>query len=223
MLDDGVDQAAGLRRYQIARPAPRSGWVLPVLGGTDHLEALVPLLTAWIEIDCGVRLVSDCSEVLAVVGQTWAPPTLEAGRVQDVQDLDRGALAEPISTGVTVWVMSDRCLMTLPRVSMMGVLVLGGAGTAALATAYARIKALRACGPIPQLWMIGVPTVASDAADAQSGLARLTETVTRFLDVKLAWASAAPRAAQPADYRRLAQRLAGSVRQQAGGGACRVH
>jgi len=98
--------------------------------------------------------------------------------------------------------------------------VLAGADTEALATAYARIKALVGLGSIRDVCTLFGR--GSGGAPARMGHERLAQTAARFLGVDLAFGGAAPDTLMPGAYRRLADDLADWARGR-GGAAWRPH
>lgn len=202
MLDRGNDQAAGLRR---AMP-PRGGPLLPVAGAGEYPDFVVQLAQALADNGTRVTVVSDFDAVIDQLARArprrglTAIPSVQAG--DDLQRLvSIAARAE-----LTLVAVDDRRLARGLALPASEAVVLAGADTEALATAYARIKAMVGLGSIRAVCaLFGRGT---GGASARRGHERLAQTVHRFLGVDLAFGGAAPDTALPAAYKRLADDLA---------------
>ena len=144
MLDRGNDQAAGLRR---AMPT-RGGRVLPVAGAGEHPDFVVRLSQALADNGTRVTVVSDFDAVIEQLGRArprrglTAIPSLHTG--DDLQRLT--SIAERAE--LTLVAVDDGRLARGLSLPTSEAVVLAGADTEALATAYARIKAMVGLGSI---------------------------------------------------------------------------
>jgi hypothetical protein len=202
MLEHGIDQAAGLRR---SLPG-RGGAVLPVAGAGEHPECVVRLAQAFADRGSRTTVVSDFGALVEALAGGRPRARLTALRSTDTGDgMHRLQALASRSDVVLVAVDDDRIAggLALPA---REALVLAGADAEALATAYARIKALVGLGSIRDVCTLFGR--GSGGAPARQGQARLARTAARFLGVDLACVGAAPDAPMPHAYRRLADDLA---------------
>lgn len=202
MLDRGVDQASGLRRSMPRRGGP----VLPVAGAGEHPEFVVRLAQAFADGGARTAVVSDFDAVLEQLGQGRARPGLTA-----LHSTRAGAALERLPTlatrhDVVLVAVDDGRLARGLALPAREAVVLAGADTEALATAYARIKALVGLGAIRDVCTLFGR--GSGGAPARLGHQRLAQTAARFLGVDLAFGGAAPDTSTPGAYRRLADDLA---------------
>ncbi|MFZ4759401.1 MAG: hypothetical protein ACOYLX_14670 [Burkholderiaceae bacterium] len=217
MLDAGQDQASGLRRSMPRRGCP----VLPVAGAGEHPEFVVRLAQAIADRGTKVTVISDFDEVLTRIAQSRQRPGLAAlPASQAGDDLERLASFAERAGLVLVAVDDARIARGLALPSTEAV-VLAGADPEALATAYARIKALVGLGSIREVCTLFGR--GSGGAPARLGHQRLAQTASRFLGVDLAFVGAAPDTAVPSAYRRLADDLADWARARGEGVAWRPH
>jgi hypothetical protein len=202
MLDRGMDQAAGLRR---AMPR-RGGRVLPVAGAGEHPECLVRLAQALADGGTALSVVSDFDSVIERLRSRRPRPGLRAIRTEHTgRGLDGlAAIAERAT--LTLVVVDDARLARGLALPATEAVVLSGTDTEALATAYARIKAMVGLGAIRDVCTVFGH--GSGVSSARLGHARLAQTVRRFLGVDLAFAGAAPDLPMAGAYRRLAEDLA---------------
>ncbi len=201
MLEAGNDQASGLRR-SLPR---RGGAVLPVAGAGEHPECVLRLAQAFADGGSRTLVVSDFDAL--VDGLARGRPR---ARLAALHSTDTGPgmqrLASLASRNDVVLVAVDdgriACGLALPASEA---LVLSGADTESLATAYTRIKALVGLGSIRDVCTVFGR--GSGGAPARLGHARLAQTAARFLGVDLAFGGAAPDGPMPHAYRRLAEDL----------------
>jgi hypothetical protein len=202
MLDRGDDQASGLRRSMPRRGGP----VLPVAGAGEHPEFVVRLAQALADAGTRVTVVSDFDAVIEQLARARPRRGLEAlHSLQVGTDLHRlPAIAE--RSALTLVAVDDGRLARGLALPASEAVVLAGADTEALATAYARIKALVGLASIRDVRTLFGR--GSGGAPARRGHERLAQTAARFLGVDLAFGGAAPDSVSPGDYRRLAEELA---------------
>jgi hypothetical protein len=217
MLDRGNDQAAGLRRAMPRRGGP----VLPVAGAGEHPDFVVRLAQALADNGTRVTVVSDFDAVIEQLARARPRNGLTAiHSMQAGDDLQRlpsiAARAE-----LTLVAVDDGRLARGLALPSSEAVVLAGADTEALATAYARIKAMVGLGSIRGVCaLFGRGT---GGAPARLGHERLAQTVHRFLGIDLAFGGAAPDTTMPGAYRRLADDLAEWARGQGEGATWRPH
>lgn len=210
MLERGLDQASGLRRSLRRRGGP----VLAVAGAGEHPDVVGRLAQALADGGVPVVLVSDFATVIDVVAGGRPRAALLAIGPDAGDDAMRriGALAQ--RAALTLAAVDDRRLAHGLALPAADALVLAGADDEALATAYARIKALVGLGSIR-----GVRTVfgrGAGGAPARAGHARLAGAAARFLGVDVGFGGAAPDTTAPSAYRGLARELAAWTRIDAG-------
>jgi len=216
MLDRGDDQASGLRRSM----PRRGGAVLPVAGAGEHPEFVVRLAQAFADGGTRTAVVSDFDAVLEQLAQGRPRNRLTAiHSMQAGTDLLRLSTIAARADVVLVAVDDGRLARGLALPASEAV-VLAGADPEALATAYARIKALVGLGSIRDVCTLFGR--GSGGAPARMGHERLAQTAARFLGVDLAFGGAAPDTLMPGAYRRLADDLADWARGR-GGAAWRPH
>ncbi|HYF57601.1 MAG TPA: hypothetical protein VEA81_01445 [Burkholderiaceae bacterium] len=202
MLDRGDDQASGLRRSMPRRGGP----VLPVAGAGEHPDFVVRLAQALADGGLRVAVVSDFDAVLEQLAQgrprrgLLGLHSLQAGT-----GLHRLPAISERSELTLVAVDDTRLARGLALPSSEAV-VLAGADTESLATAYARIKAMVGLGSIRDVCALF--SRGSGGAPARRGHERLAQTAARFLGVDVAFGGAAPDTSMPSAYRRLADDLA---------------
>jgi hypothetical protein len=202
MLDRGNDQAAGLRRAMPSRGAP----VLPVAGAGEHPDFVVRLAQALADNGTRVAVVSDFDAVVDQLARARSRHGLTAIHSMQAGDDLRRLAAIAARAELTLVAVDDRRLARGLALPASEAVVLAGADTEALATAYARIKAMVGLGSIRAVCaLFGRGT---GRASARLGHERLAQTVHRFLGVDLAFGGAAPDTTLPAAYRRLADDLA---------------
>jgi hypothetical protein len=202
MLERGDDQASGLRRSMPGRGGP----VLPVAGVGEHPEFVGRLAQALCDGGMRVTVVSDFDAVLdhlatgRVRGGLRAIHSRQAGvELQHLPSISERA-------ELTLVAVDDGRLARGLALPVNEAVVLAGADTEALATAYMRIKALVGRGAIRDVCTLFERGTAG--APARLGHERLAQTAARFLGVELAFGGAAPDTAAPSAYRRLADDLA---------------
>lgn len=202
MLDRGDDQASGLRRSM----RHRGGAVLPVAGAGEHPDFVVRLAQAFADGGMRTTVVSDFDAVLD--GFARARPRARLTALHSLQAGDAlGRLPVLASRADVVLVaVDDGRLARGLALPASEAVVLAGADTESLATAYARIKALVGLGSIRDVCTLFGR--GSGGAPARLGHARLAQTAARFLGVEIAFGGAAPDASMPQAYRRLADDLA---------------
>jgi hypothetical protein len=217
MLERGHDQASGLRRSM----PRRSGTVLPVAGAGEHPEFVGRLAQALCDGGMKVTVVSDFDAVLEHLASGRARGGLTAMHSSragvDLQRLP--AISE--RAALTLVAVDDGRLARGLALPANEAVVLAGADTEALATAYTRIKALVGRGAIRDVCTLFDRGTAG--APARLGHERLAQTAARFLGVELAFGGAAPDTTSPGDYRRLADDLAQWARGCGEGAAWRPH
>lgn len=217
MLDRREDQASGLRR---SMPRP-GGPVLPLAGAGEHPDFVVGLARAFADAGTVVTVVSDFDSVLAQLARgrarhgLTAMPSVEAGEA-----LERLPMIAARSA-LTLVAVDDGRLARGLAVPASEAVVLSGADTESLATAYARIKALVGLGSIRDV--VTLFGRGSGGAPARHGHARLASTAARFLGVELAFGGAAPDAPVAGAWRRLAEDLTDWTRDCGGRAAWRTH
>lgn len=202
MLEPWQDQASGLRR-SLPR---RGGAVLPVAGAGEHPECVVRLAQAFADGGARTTVVSDFDELVERLDRGRPRARLTVLRSADAgEDLHRLPGLAARSDLVLVAVDDGRIARGLALPASEAV-VLSGADAEAIATAYARIKALVGLGSIRDVCTLFGH--GSAGAPARLGHARLAQTAARFLGVALAFGGAAPDSPVPGAYRRLADDLA---------------
>jgi hypothetical protein len=184
----------------------RGGPVLPVAGAGEHPEFVGRLAQALCDGGMKVTVVSDFDGVLDHLAKGRQRQGLSAIHSQLAgTDLQR-LMAISEQAELTLVAVDDARLARGLSLPVSEAVVLAGADTEALATAYTRIKALVGLGSIR-----GVCTLferGSAGAAARRGHERLASTASRFLGVDLSFGGAAPDTASPSAYRRLADDLA---------------
>ena len=202
MLDHGQDQASGLRRSM----NPAGGRLLPVAGAGEHPGFVSRLAQSLCDGGLRIALVSDFDQELAQLAQgrhrngLMARHTLQLG--PDLRLLD--SVCEQVD--LTLVAVDDRRLVRGLNLPVNEAVVLAGAGPEAIATAYARIKAMVGFGSVREVCTLFER--GSSSASARNGHERLAQAASRFLGIDLAFGGAAPAAAVPGGYRRLADDLA---------------
>lgn len=206
MLERGLDQASGLRRSLRRRGGP----VLAVAGAGEHADVVGRIAQALADGGLPVTLVTDFDAVMDVVACARPRPGLVAYRSHGGDDAMRriGQLAQ--RSALTLAAVDDGRLARGLALPASDALVLAGADDEALATAYARIKALVGLGSIREVRTVFGP--GAGGAPARLGHARLAGAAARFLGVDLEFGGAAPDTPAPSAYRRLADELAAWVR-----------
>jgi hypothetical protein len=217
MLDRGDDQASGLRRSMSRRGGP----VLPVAGVGEHPEFVGRLAQALCDGGMRVTVVSDFDGVLDHLAKGRQRRGLSALHSQQAgSDLDR-LMAISEQAELTLVAVDDSRLARGLSLPVSEAVVLAGADTEALATAYTRIKALVGLGSIRDVCTLFDRGTAGAAA--RRGHERLAQTASRFLGVDLAFGGAAPDTSSPSAYRRLAEDLARWTRGHDGSPTWRPH
>jgi hypothetical protein len=217
MLERGDDQASGLRRSMPRRGGP----VLPVAGAGEHPEFVGRLAQALCDGGMKVMVLSDFESVLEhlATGRTRIGLSAMHSR-QAGGELQRlAAISERAE--LTLVAVDDGRLARGLALPVNEAVVLAGADTEALATAYTRIKALVGRGAIRDVCTLFERGTAG--APARRGHERLAQTASRFLGVELAFGGAAPDTAAPSAYRRLAEDLAHWARGHAREATWRPH
>jgi hypothetical protein len=237
MLEPGIDQASGLRRSMepangtrtppsraASAPSPDGrarAAMLPVVGAGEHAECAVRLAQALADGGARILVVSDHDAVLQGLALGRARPGLSALHASRLG----GVLPRPeaIDPGVD-WVLAavdDERLVRGPALAAGEAVVLVGADTEGLATAYARIKALVGLGAVRDVCTLFAR--GSGGAPARLGHQRLARAASRFLGIELAFGGAAPDAAGASAYRRLADDVTHWARRRAEGSAWVPH
>lgn len=217
MLDRGQDQAAGLRRVMPRRGGP----VLPLAGAGEHPECVVRLAQALADSGTRVTVVSDFDAVIEQIGRGRPRGGLTAIHSRQAGDDLQGLASIAARAHLTLVAVDDGRLARGLSLPSSEAVVLAGADTEALATAYARIKAMVGLGSIRDVCaLFGRGT---GGAPARLGHERLAQAVQRFLGVELAFGGAAPDTTLPGDYRRLADDLAEWARGRGEGATWRPH
>jgi hypothetical protein len=202
MLERGHDQASGLRR-SLPR---RAGALLPVAGAGEHAECVVRLAQAFADGGSRTTVVSDFDALVDAFAHGRA-----RARLTVLHSLDAGAGLHRLETlarrsDLVLVAVDDARIARGLALPATEAVVLSGADTEALATAYARIKALVGRGAIREVCTLFGR--GSGGAPARRGHARLAQTAARFLGVELAFGGAAPDDGSRAGaYRRLADDL----------------
>jgi hypothetical protein len=217
MLDRGQDQAAGLRRAMPRRGGP----VLPLAGAGEYPEFVVLLALALADSGMRVTVVSDFDAVIEQIGRGRPRRGLTAIPSRQAGDDLQGLASISARAQLTLVAVDDGRLARGLSLPSSDAVVLAGADTEALATAYARIKAMVGLGSIRDVCaLFGRGT---GGAPARLGHERLAQAVQRFLGVDLAFGGAAPDTTLPGDYRCLADDLAEWVRGRGEGATWRPH
>jgi hypothetical protein len=202
MLDRGDDQASGLRRSM----THRAGAVLPVAGAGEQPDLVVRLAQALADGGTRVTVVSDFDAVIDAFQRSRPRSRLSVLHSRQAGDGLQRLSAIAGRAELTLVAVDDGRLARGLAVPASEAVVLSGADTEGLATAYARIKALVGLGSIRDVCtMFGR---GSGGAPARLGHQRLAQTAARFLGVELAFGGAAPDTSVASDYRRLADDLA---------------
>jgi hypothetical protein len=217
MLDRREDQASGLRRFM---PRP-GGPMLPLAGAGEYPEFVVGLARAYADAGTSVTVVSDFDSVLAQLAEGRARHRLTALHSAAAGDALERLPVIAAGSALTLVAVDDRRLARGLAVPASEAVVVAGADTESLATAYARIKALVGLGSIRDV--VTLFGRGSGGAPARHGHARLASTAARFLGVELAFGGAAPDAPVAGAWRRIAEDLTDWAHDCAGRTAWRAH
>jgi hypothetical protein len=217
MLERGVDQASGLRRSMPATGGP----VLPVAGAGEHPECAVRLAIALADAGTTLTVVSDFEAVLQGLSRERSRAGLRAVHSQALGPGLQGLAGLSARSALTLVAVDDLRLARGLGLPATEAVVLSGADTEAIATAYARIKALVGLGAIRDVCTLF--DRGTGGAPARHGHLRLARAAARFLGVELAFGGAAPDAPVPGAWRRLAEDLAEWSRECGGRTAWRPH
>jgi hypothetical protein len=210
MLERGVDQATGLRRSM----TPRGGPVLPVAGAGEHPGFVARLAQALCDGGLRVALVSDFDDVLEQISRGQPRRDLAAMHSLEVgSGLQRLGVISA-SADLTLVAVDDARLARGLTMRASEAIVLSSSDTQAIATAYARIKALVGLGSVRDVCTLFDRGSAS--AEVRLGHDRLAQTAWRFLGIDIAYGGAAPDISMPGGYRRLADDLADWSRNRSG-------
>jgi hypothetical protein len=206
MLERGVDQASGLRRSLRIRSGP----VLAVAGAGEHAGTVGRIAQALADRGLRVTLVTDFDAVMDGVAAARSRPGLVAYRAHRGDDAMRGIGLLAQRSTLTLAAVDDVRLARGLALPASDALVLAGADDEALATAYARIKALVGLGSVREVRTVFGP--GAGGAPARRGHARLAGAASRFLGVDLEFGGSAPDTPAPGAWRRLAEELAAWAR-----------
>ena len=144
MLERGVDQATGLRRSM----TPHGGPVLPVAGAGEHPAFVARLAQALCDGGLRVALVSDFDDVLEQIKRGQPRRELAAMHSLEVgSGLQRLGIISA-SADLTLVAVDDARLARGLTMRASEAIVLASSDTQAIATAYARIKALVGLGSV---------------------------------------------------------------------------
>jgi hypothetical protein len=202
MLERGDDQASGLRRSM----PRRGGAVLPVAGAGEFPEFVGRLAQALCDGGLKVSVVSDFEAVLDHLARGRMRSGLTAMHSRQAGPGMQRLAGIGANAALTLVAVDDGRLARGLALPASEAVVLAGADTQALATAYTRIKALVGRGSIRDVCTLFGR--GSAGGPARRGHERLAQTASRFLGVQLAFGGAAPDAAAASAYRQLADDLA---------------
>lgn len=201
MLEQGVDQASGLRRF-MDRAAAR---ILPVAGCSEHPGYAVRVAQSLCDAGLRVNLVSDFDQELELAAQGRSRKGFTALHALQIGLALRDLSSLSAQADLTLVAVDDARLARGLKMGAQEAVVLTAADPQAIATAYARIKALVERGSVR-----AVRTLfdrASAGADAEQGHRRLAQATARFLEVDLSFGGAAPEPWAPAGFKPIAQAL----------------
>jgi hypothetical protein len=201
MLEPGLDQASGLRRFM----EQRTERILPVAGCAEHPGYAVRIAQSLCDAGLRVTLVSDFDQELDFAAQCRSRKGFSAMHALQMGHAMRDLSALSSQADLTLVAVDDARLARGLTLGAHEAVVLTGADPQAIATAYARIKALVGLGPVREVRTLFDRCSAGEPA--QQGHRRLAQAVTRFLGVDLSFGGAAPEPWAPGGYRPIAEAL----------------
>lgn len=184
----------------------QGGPVLPVAGSGEHAGFIVRLAQTLADGGLQVALVSDFDADLELFAMGRPRKNLAACHTLQVGPGMRYLSDISEHADLTLVAVDDTRLARGLLLKASEAVVMAGAGPEAIATAYARIKAMVGPGTIREVCTLFER--GSAGTPARRGHDRLAQTVSRFLGVELAFGGSAPDLTMPGAYRRLADDLA---------------
>ena len=202
MLEPGHDQASGLRRFMSRRTAQ----ILPVAGSGEHPGYVVRLAQSLCDTGLRVALVTDFDQELEQAMQGRPRKGFVALHAIEIGHGLSALTTLSEQCDITLVAVDDARLARGLSLPAHEAVVVSGSGPEAIATSYARIKALVGLGSIREVCTLFDRVSAGEAA--RSGHRRLAQATSKFLGVDLAFVGAAPEPWGPGGYRPLAEALA---------------